>query len=129
MSNLPEHLKFTPTHEWLNCSAEEMVVGITEHAQELLGDMVFVELPEVGTVVAAGDELGVLESVKAASDFYAPISGIVVAVNQCVSDKAELVNRSPYDEGWLVKMKATNKDEINNLLNEAQYQQEINKDH
>lgn len=122
-------LKYTKTHEWLRTGADEMTVGITEHAQQLLGDMVFVELPEQGDVVNAGDELGVVESVKAASDFYAPISGTVVAVNQAVSDNPALVNSDPYEAGWLVKIKASNPDEINNLLTEEQYHNEIAEGH
>jgi glycine cleavage system H protein len=129
MSDIPNDLKFTKTHEWLQTSAEEMTVGITQHAQELLGDMVFVELPDVGNIVNVGDELGVVESVKAASDFYAPISGTVIAINQKVSDEPALVNQDPYGAGWLVKIKASNPSEINNLLNAEQYQSEINEDH
>lgn len=129
MSDTPDHLKFTTTHEWLNSSQEDMVVGITEHAQQLLGDMVFVDLPEIGDTVKAGDELGVVESVKAASDFYAPISGVVVAVNQQVSEDPALVNNDPYGAGWLVKIKPDNVDEINALLNAEQYLNEIAGDH
>lgn len=129
MSETPNHLKFTTTHEWLNSSQEDMVVGITEHAQQLLGDMVFVDLPEIGDTVKAGDELGVVESVKAASDFYAPISGVVVAVNQHVSEDPALVNTDPYGAGWLVKIKPDNVDEVNALLNAEQYLNEIAGDH
>ena len=95
MTDTPKNLRFTQTHEWLNSDQDDMIVGITEHAQQLLGDMVFVDLPDVGEEVKAGDELGVLESVKAASDFYAPISGVVVAVNQQVNDDPALVNTDP----------------------------------
>ncbi|QRN02518.1 glycine cleavage system protein GcvH [Legionella sp. MW5194] len=122
-------LKFTQTHEWLKQNNEEMIVGITDHAQQLLGDMVFVELPEVGDEVSAGDELGVVESVKAASDFYAPLSGTVIAVNEEVNSNPALVNSDPYGAGWLVKMKASNPAELENLLNAEQYQQEIAEDH
>ncbi|MDX1836079.1 glycine cleavage system protein GcvH [Legionella taurinensis] len=122
-------LKFTQTHEWLKQNNGEMIVGITDHAQQLLGDMVFVELPEVGDVVSAGDELGVVESVKAASDFYAPLSGTVIAVNEEVNSNPALVNSDPYGAGWLVKMKASNPAELENLLNAEQYQQEIAEDH
>ena len=129
MSNTPKNLRFTQTHEWLNSDQSEMIMGITEHAQELLGDMVFVDLPDIGDEVKAGDELGVVESVKAASDFYAPISGVVVAVNQQVNEDPALVNSDPYGAGWLVKIKASNIDEINTLLNAEQYQNEIAGDH
>lgn len=123
-------LKFTRTHEWLESNADGiMTMGITEHAQQLLGDMVFVELPEEGDEVKVGQELGVVESVKAASDFYAPISGVVVAVNQNVSADPALVNREPYGAGWLVKIKAQNLAELNDLLNADQYQHEIAEEH
>ena len=122
-------LKFTQTHEWLQADAEEMTIGITDHAQQLLGDMVFVELPDAGDKVNAGDELGVVESVKAASDFYAPVSGIVVAVNQAVVENPAIVNSDPYGAGWLVKIKASNLAELDDLLNANQYQNEIAEDH
>ncbi|ANH11592.1 TPA: glycine cleavage system protein GcvH [Legionella pneumophila] len=118
-------LKFTITHEWLREDEEEVTVGITDHAQELLGDMVFVELPEIGDEVSAGQELGVVESVKAASDFYAPISGVVTAVNEAVGKNPALVNHDPYHEGWLVKLKPSHPDEIKSLLSDEQYQNEI----
>lgn len=129
MSDTPEHLRFTPTHEWLNHHQNEMIIGITEHAQQLLGDMVFVELPTVGDEVKAGDELGVVESVKAASDFYSPISGVVIAVNEHVTDDPALVNNDPYGAGWLVKIKAALPEEVNALLTAEQYQNEIVGDH
>lgn len=129
MSNHPKHLKFTSTHEWLNADQDTMTVGITEHAQQLLGDMVFVDLPEIGTEIQAGDELGVVESVKAASDFYAPVSGIVIEVNHQVHENPALVNTDPYGTGWLIKLKATNPAEINTLLDADQYQHVIAEDH
>ena len=129
MSDTPKNFKFTRTHEWLNIEQSDMTIGITEHAQELLGDMVFVELPEVGAEVNAGDEIGVVESVKAASDFYSPISGVIVAINQQVIDDPALVNSDPYNAGWLVKIKASSPDELNVLLNADQYQNEIAGDH
>lgn len=129
MSNMPKNLKFTETHEWLDASDDDMIIGITDHAQALLGDMVFVELPQVGDELNVGDELGVLESVKAASDFYAPISGVVIAVNEQVVANPELVNTDPYGAGWLVKMHAHEHEEINALLDEEEYQNEIAEDH
>lgn len=129
MKNIPKHLKFTPTHEWIKSDQDDTTIGITEHAQELLGDMVFVELPTVGTQVNAGDELGVVESVKAASDFYAPISGLVTAVNQSVNENPALVNSDPYGAGWLVKLKANNPEEVNALLDADQYLKETAEDH
>jgi glycine cleavage system H protein len=122
-------LKFTSTHEWLRENQDGVTVGITDHAQELLGDMVFVELPEVGDTVNAGDELGVVESVKAASDFYAPISGIVTAVNETVVENPAIVNTDPYSAGWLVKLKPSNLSEIESLLSFEQYQNETAEDH
>jgi glycine cleavage system H protein len=118
-------LKFTKTHEWLKSDSDEVTVGITEHAQQLLGDMVFVEMPEIGDEVSAGQELGVVESVKAASDFYAPISGVVIAVNEAVVANPAIVNTDPYIAGWLVKLKPSSPNEINDLLNADQYQNEI----
>lgn len=122
-------LKFTTTHEWLKTEADEAVIGITDHAQQLLGDMVFVELPVIGGVVSAGEELGVVESVKAASDFYAPISGVVTSVNETIIEHPEIVNSDPYHKGWLVKLKPSNLEEINDLLSAEQYQNEIAEDH
>lgn len=118
-------LKFTTTHEWLQVGQNEVTVGITDHAQQLLGDMVFVELPQVGEEFSAGDEIGVVESVKAASDFYAPISGVVTAVNDAVVNNPAIVNNAPYTEGWLVKMKPSQLSETEKLLNSDQYQNEI----
>jgi glycine cleavage system H protein len=121
--------KFTSTHEWLAQIDDDMVVGITFHAQQLLGDLVFVELPEIGRQVKAGDELGVIESVKAASDFYSPISGTVTAVNENVRQNIALINQSPEDAGWLVKIKANNPNELTELLDSDQYQGQIAQDH
>lgn len=118
-------LKFTKTHEWLKEEGNEVIIGITDHAQQLLGDMVFVEMPEPGDEVHAGEELGVVESVKAASDFYAPISGIVSEINDAVVENPALVNTDPYATGWLVKLKPKNPSEINALLSQDQYQNEI----
>ncbi len=129
MSNAFQNLKFTQTHEWLATDQDDMTLGITDHAQQLLGDMVFVELPVVGDEVSVGDEIGVLESVKAASDFYAPISGVIVAVNQQVCENPALVNSDPYGAGWLVKIKPNNPEEVDLLLDDEQYQDEIAEDH
>lgn len=123
------HLKFTKTHEWLQEDSDEVTVGITAHAQDLLGDMVFVELPEIGASVELGSELGVVESVKAASDFYAPVSGVVTAVNEAVVSEPSLVNTDPYLKGWLVKLKPTHPEELKELLTAEQYENEIVEDH
>ena len=110
MSNVPAELKYSKEHEWLRQEADgTYTVGITEHAQELLGDMVFVDLPEVGATVSAGDDCAVAESVKAASDIYAPVSGEIVAVNDALSDSPELVNSEPYEGGWILKSKPATK--------------------
>lgn len=123
MSNIPANLKYASSHEWLRADGDGVyTVGITEHAQELLGDMVFVELPEVGDAVTQGDDCAVAESVKAASDIYAPVSGEIVAVNDVLSDSPELVNSSPYEDGWLFKIKLADEAELSALLDAAGYQ-------
>jgi glycine cleavage system H protein len=122
-------LKFTKTHEWIKAEGEEFIVGITEHAQQLLGDMVFVDLPEEGDEVNAGEEVAVVESVKAASDVYSPVSGVIVAVNQAVSEEPSLVNKDPYEAGWLLKIKPHNIAELDELLEAEEYNQEIKEDH
>lgn len=122
MSNVPAELKYSKEHEWLRKEADgTYTVGITEHAQELLGDMVFVDLPEVGATVAAGDDCAVAESVKAASDIYAPISGEIVAVNETLGDAPEQVNSEPYGEGWIFKIKASDEAEVDALLSATAY--------
>ena len=121
-------LKYTKTHEWLKEEHDEVIIGITDHAQQLLGDMVFVELPEVGDTVEAGDELGVVESVKAASDFYAPVAGTVTAINEAVLAEPAIVNSDPFQAGWLVKLKPSHPQELNSLLTSEQYQTEIAED-
>ena len=119
MSNVPAELKYSKEHEWLRKEADgSYTVGITEHAQELLGDMVFVDLPEVG----AGDDCAVAESVKAASDIYAPVGGEIVAVNDALSDSPELVNSEPYAGGWIFKIKASDESEIESLLDATAYE-------
>lgn len=128
MSNTPSTLKFTLTHEWLKQDHEEMTIGITDHAQQLLGDMVYVDLPKIGATITAGDELGVVESVKAASDFYSPISGVVTALNEKACEDPSIVNRDPYGQGWLVKIKANNLTELESLLDLSQYQNETAED-
>lgn len=120
-----KNLRFTRSHEWLDINPEDMALGITKHAQDLLGDMVFVELPEVGREVVAGEEIGVLESVKAAADLYAPISGKIVAVNSEVLANPSLLNSDPTGAGWLVKVRPISQqkfvEERETLLSEAEY--------
>src|SRR5579863_1921830 len=106
MSKMPSKLKFTKTHEWVRLEQDgTVVVGITDHAQDLMGDMVFVDLPQIGLQVTAGKDCAVVESVKAASDIYAPVSGEITEVNNAVADAPELVNRDPYGQGWLFRIK------------------------
>lgn len=122
MSNIPQELKYASSHEWVRSEGNGVyTVGITEHAQDLLGDMVFVELPDVGDSVAQGDDVAVAESVKAASDIYAPISGEVVAINEALNDSPETVNSAPYTEGWMFQIKAADEAEVAALLDAAGY--------
>lgn len=122
MSNVPANLKYTESHEWVLLNADGTVtVGITDHAQEALGDLVFVELPEVGADYEAGKEIAVVESVKAAADVYAPIAGNVVEVNQGVVDAPESVNQDAY-AAWLFKLKPANAADLDKLLDAAAYQ-------
>ncbi len=126
MAHYPSELYYAKSHEWVRRDDDGFyTVGITEHAQELLGDMVFVELPDVGSEVAAGDEAGVVESVKAASDVYSPISGEVIAVNEKLSDAPEKVNKDPYASGWLFRVKASDETEIDDLLDAAEYAEHV----
>jgi len=122
MSNIPSELKYVASHEWIRVEGDgTVVIGVTDHAQDLLGDVVFVELPEVGSEVESGDDTGVVESVKAASDVYAPLSGEVVAVNEDLEDSPELVNSDPYGDGWFFKLKLSDADELNELLSAEAY--------
>jgi glycine cleavage system H protein len=121
MSNVPATLKYTESHEWVRVEADGTVtIGITDHAQEALGDLVFLELPEVGKTYAAGQELCVVESVKAAADVYAPIAGEVTAVNQDAADAPESVNQDAYT-AWLFKLKPANAADVDALLDAAAY--------
>ncbi|MCC2604727.1 glycine cleavage system protein GcvH [Planctobacterium marinum] len=129
MSNIPAELRYATTHEWVRPEGNGVfTVGITEHAQELLGDMVFVDLPDVGDEVSTGDDVAVAESVKAASDVYAPISGEIVAVNEDLEDSPELVNSDPYGDGWLYKIKAEDEAEVENLMDAEGYEASIDED-
>ena len=118
----PANLRYTKEHEWARQEGNRVVVGITDYAQKELGDVVFVELPEVGTTIAAMDTFGVVESVKAVSDLYAPVSGIVVEANTVLEDQPELVNASPYGQGWMVVIEVVNTEEFQQLLTAAAYQ-------
>lgn len=122
MSNVPEELRYAKTHEWVRQEDDgTLIMGISDHAQELLGDLVYVELPEVGRTVQAQEELAVVESVKAAADVYGPVAGEVVAVNESLVDSPELVNRDPYGEGWLIRIRPESTDDLGNLLDADAY--------
>ncbi len=122
MSNIPSDLCYVKSHEWIRLEDDGTVtVGITNHAQEALGDVVFVELPEVGVELALDAEAGVVESVKAASDIYAPISGKIVAINHALEEAPELVNSNPYNEGWFFRLQPSDSEQLNDLLDADAY--------
>lgn len=122
MSDIPSDLKYVASHEWIRVEGDGIVtVGITDHAQELLGDVVFIELPEVGAELDNGDDAGVVESVKAASDIYAPLSGEIVAVNELLVDAPETVNSDFYGDGWFFKIKLSDTSELDDLLDADGY--------
>jgi len=114
---------YTESHEWIEASGEIRRIGITDHAQHLFGDIVFTELPEVGRVVRKGDSIGTIESPKAASDLYAPLSGEIVEVNTVLNSAPETINQSPYGDGWIVKLKPTNPGEADGLLSPSKYEE------
>ena len=119
----PRNLKFTTTHEWVRLDGKEVTVGITDFAQDQLSDLTYVELPTVGDSFAAQDEVAVVESVKAASDIYAPISGTITKINKTLIDKPELINADPYGDGWIFKMTPDDVSELETLLDHDQYEQ------
>ncbi len=124
----PQELQYTKEHEWTRLDGNRAIVGITDFAQEELGDVVFVELPKVGTAVEAAGTFGVVESVKAVSDLYVPLSGTIVEVNTQLEDLPELVNQSPYDEGWMIVIELSDPNELPQLLSAAAYQAYIEQD-
>jgi glycine cleavage system H protein len=122
VSNYPDNLKYASTHEWIRIDDDGIAtVGISYHAQDALGDIVFIELPELGTTVLAKDEVAVVESVKAASDIYSPLSGEIIAVNEALADAPETVNSVPYDNGWFYKLKVSNESELDDLMDADAY--------
>lgn len=126
MSNIPADLKYVASHEWLRQEEDGTItVGITHHAQDLLGDIVYVELPEVGEHVDVDAEIAVVESVKAASDVYAPIAGEILAVNEALVDAPETINEDPYGEGWFFKIKPDNADDYQGFMDADEYQDSI----
>lgn len=122
MSNVPNELRYTKTHEWVRTESDgSITVGITDHAQGLLGDMVFVELPEVGVNYGSGEECAVVESVKAASDVYCPVAGEVIAINDAITDAPETVNQSAYDSGWMFRLRPEDAGEVEELMDAEAY--------
>ncbi len=119
--SVPEELQYTRSHEWVRTEGDTATIGITDHAQDELGDVVFVELPEVGATLDAGDSFGTVESVKAVSDLYTPVGGEVTEVNEALNDQPEKINEDPYGEGWMVKLRVS--DEGSGLLSASDYEQ------
>ena len=120
--SIPEELQYTRSHEWVRTEGDTATVGITDHAQDELGDIVFIELPEQGATLGAGDSFGTVESVKAVSDLYAPVGGEVVEVNEALNDSPEKINEDPYGEGWIIKLRVSDE---GNLLSASDYEQFI----
>ena len=125
MSDVPKDLKYMSSHEWVLIEGDVATVGITDHAQELLGDLVYVELPEAGSSVSAGDSVGVIESVKAASDSYAPVTGEVIEVNSDLEAAPERINQDPYGDGWMYKISMEDPEEVSDLLDPEAYADSI----
>ncbi|MBM7855251.1 glycine cleavage system H protein [Desulfohalotomaculum tongense] len=122
MANIPAELKYSREHEWIKLDGDRATIGITDYAQDSLGDIVFVELPSVGDTFEAEDTLGVVESVKAASDIYTPLSGRVVEINEELLDAPETINEDPYGKGWMVVMELSDPSQVENLLSKAEYE-------
>ena len=120
--NHPSELKYAATHEWVKIEGDLIITGISDHAQDALGDLVYVEAPEVGTQLTAGQQAGVVESVKTASDIHAPVSGVVVEVNAELEDDPDFVNDAPYGKGWIYKIKPDNMADVEKLLSNAEYE-------
>jgi len=125
MGTVPDELRFTPSHEWVRVEDDFAVVGITDYAQTLLGELVYVELPDVGDVIAQGEDCAVVESVKAASDVYCPINGQIIEVNEELADQPELVNDDPYGNGWLFKIQIDKLEQLEELLTSEEYQKQV----
>ncbi|MBJ7554082.1 glycine cleavage system protein GcvH [Marinomonas spartinae] len=126
MSTIPDNLKYADSHEWVLDNGDGTVtVGITDHAQDLLGDVVYVELPEVGTETVATEQFSLVESVKAASDIYAPVSGVIIEINEALDDSPELINESPYQDAWIAKIKLSEGADLSKLLDADGYASSI----
>lgn len=126
--SLPKELYYSEEHEWVKVEGEQVRIGITDHAQSELGDIVFVELPEVGDTIEADEPFGSVESVKTVSELYAPVSGKVVSVNEDLDDSPEFVNESPYEKAWMIVVELSNKSEMDELMSADQYQAMIEED-
>ena len=124
----PEDSRYAKSHEYVHAEGDVGTIGITDYAQKELGDVVFVELPQVGTQLEAGDELGSIESVKAVSELFSPVSGEVVEVNDKLSDKPELVNTDPYGDGWMIRIKMSDQSEMDELMNADDYEDYVQKE-
>ena len=123
--NIPAELRYTSDHEWLKVEGDEVTVGITDYAQGELGDVVFVELPEEGTEVDKGESFGTIEAVKAVADLFTPVSGEVIAINEDLEDAPETVNKDPYGDGWMVKIKLSDTSELDELMDATAYESHI----
>ena len=121
--NTPDHLLYTKEHEWADFKENEVTIGITDYAQGQLGDIIFIEFPEVGQGLKAGDTFGEVEAVKTVSELYVPVSGTIIEINEKLEDSADLVNTDPYGDGWLIKIKPTNVNEKDHLMNFSSYEE------
>src|SRR5947208_2826618 len=121
----PEDSRYAKSHEYIHVEGDVGTIGITDYAQKELGDVVFVELPQVGTVLEANSELGSIESVKAVSELFAPVSGVVVEINEALAEKPELVNTDPYGDGWMIRISLADTSELNDLMNAEEYEEYI----
>lgn len=121
--NTPDHLLYTKEHEWADFKENEVIIGITDYAQGQLGDIIFIEFPEVGQELNAGDTFGEVEAVKTVSELYVPVSGTIIEINEKLEDSADLVNTDPYGDGWLIKIKPTNVNEKDHLMNFSSYEE------
>jgi glycine cleavage system H protein len=128
MSQLPAELRYASSHEWARLEDGIVTVGITDHAQNALGDVVYVELPEIGDILSVGEEAGVVESVKAASDIYSPVSGEVIAINELLEEAPETINSEPYTDGWFFKIRLDDVEDFENLLDADEYQASLEDD-
>ena len=124
----PEGLRYTSEHEWVLVEAGAATIGVTDHAQQMLGDVVFVEIPEIGTEIVKDEPFGVIESVKAASDIFAPVSGQVTEINEELGDHPEYVNQSPYEKGWIIRVIMSNSNDVDDLMDSDKYREFLEKE-